>query len=272
MPADAVDQGFLGRKRAAVIRKIKRALGIHFSSKALARNPNICLRQYARRFRSFGDLARDLTDRQKVTIVQVGANDGSANDPLGRMIAAHPERIARALLIEPQTDAFGRLSGRYAGQAHITCLNAAIDRTAGERPVYSIDKDAVEARIGQRMSDGIASFDRSHVASVLRANTDGLTDAEIDELITSEVVAVTTLAAASAEVGTDQPDILLVDTEGFDAEIMRMALEAGWRPALLQYEHKHLSPQDRREISSRLMAEGYRLWADHADVWGQRAS
>ena len=85
-----------------MIRKLKRALGINFSTKALARNPDIALRQMLGRFRRFDELADEFSALQPVTIVQVGANDGSSNDPLGRMIAAHPERIAKALLFEPQ--------------------------------------------------------------------------------------------------------------------------------------------------------------------------
>jgi FkbM family methyltransferase len=252
-----------------VIRKLKRALGIHFSTKALARNPDIALRQYLGRFQSFSDLVDRLSVSQPVTIVQVGANDGSSNDPLGRMIAAHPERIAKALLFEPQASAFARLSERYRELEDIVCLNAAVDRSSGTQTVFSIDRDAASTKLGRPISDGIASFDREHVVRVLAENAPSLTSAEIIALVTVQSVTVTTLADATGNVGIDNPDILLVDTEGFDAEIMSMALEAGWRPKLLQYEHKHLSPNDRRALSSHLRGLGYRLWADHSDVWGQ---
>lgn len=252
-----------------MIRKLKRALGINFSTKALARNPDIALRQYLGRFQSFGELVDRLSVSQPVTIVQVGANDGSSNDPLGRMIAAHPERIAKALLFEPQASAFARLSDRYQEYENIVCLNAAVDRNSGTQTVFSIDRDAASAKLGRPISDGIASFDRAHVVRVLADNAPGLTSAEIIALVTVQPVTVTTLTAAAKDTGIDSPDILLVDTEGFDAEIMSMALEAGWRPMLLQYEHKHLSSEDRRALSSRLRGLKYRLWADHSDVWGK---
>ena len=78
-----------------------------------------------------------------------------------------------------------------------------------------------------------------------------------------------TLTQALVGTGIDHPDVLLVDTEGFDAGIVHIALDAGMRPNLVQYEHKHLTNRGRRCISKRLMRNGYRLWADHADVWGQ---
>jgi len=253
-----------------VIRKLKRALGINFSTKALARNPDIALRQYLGRFWRFDDLAKTLSARQPVTIVQVGANDGSSNDPLGRMIAAHPERIANALLFEPQASAFGRLAERYRDRENIICLNAAVDRQPGEQKVYSVDREAASKAIGQPISDGIASFDRNHVVRVLTDNAPGLTESDVEMLVTEQTVQVTTLGDAAAANGIAAPDILLVDTEGFDAEIMAMALDAGWTPKLLQYEHKHLSTSDRRALSGRLRGLGYRLWADHSDVWGQK--
>lgn len=253
-----------------MIRKLKRALGINFSTKALARNPDIVLRQMLSRFRRFDDLADELSARRPVTIVQVGANDGSSNDPLGRMIEAHPERIAKALLFEPQASAFGRLSERYAGQDNIICLNAAVDRQPGEQTVYSIDREAASAAIGRPISDGIASFDRNHVIRVLTDNAPGLARSEVEMLVTEQTVQVTTLADAVAANGITAPDILLVDTEGFDAEVISMALDAGWTPELLQYEHKHLAPHDRKALSERLRSLGYRLWADHSDVWGRK--
>lgn len=255
-----------------MIRKLKRALGIHFSTKALARNPDIVLRQYMGRFQTFSALATGLIAEQPVTIVQVGANDGSANDPLGRMIAAHPDSIARALLFEPQASAYARLSERYRDRDNIICRNAAVDHKAGTQTVYSVDREAASARLGRPISDGIASFDREHVVTVLADNAPGLTTRDLEQMVTAQTVEVTTLSDAATDAGIDSPDILLVDTEGFDAEIMSMALQVGWQPRLLQYEHKHLSTADRRRISARLRQLGYRLWADHADVWGQKIS
>ncbi len=62
----------------------------------------------------------------------------------------------------------------------------------------------------------------------------------------------------------------MIDTEGFDGEIVCMALEAGWSPSVIQYEHKHLAGSERRDLSRELERRGYRLWADQADVWGRR--
>ncbi len=247
-----------------MIRKLKRACGIHFSTKALVRNPGVHLRQMSRRHRSFRGLLDELADERRIVVVQVGANDGG--DALGNLIRDRPERIERALLIEPQRSAFDRLARRNEAVSDVVCLNAAIDRQAGERTIYSVNRGAV-ARLG----DGIASFDRHHVERAIRARTKLRSDGEIEALITATPVPVTTLAHAAAGAGIVHPDVFMVDTEGFDAEIVRMAFEAGWLPAVIQYEHKHLSRGDRRDLSTVLERRGYRLWADQADVWGLRA-
>ena len=245
------------------IRTLKRACGIHFSTKALARNPRVHLRQTFRGFRSFRNLLDELADGRRIAIVQVGANDG--RDALGDLILERPDRIDRALLIEPQQSAFERLVRRHEGLREVVCLNAAIDRHPGERTLYTVKRGA-----GGRIGDGIASFDRRHVEKEIRAGTNARSDSEVAALIVTETVPVATLEDVAAAAGIDRPDALMVDTEGFDGEIVRMALEAGWLPSAIQYEHKHLAGSERRDLSRELERRGYRLWADQADVWGRR--
>ena len=248
-----------------MIRKLKRACGIRFSTKALVRNHGVYLRQAVRRFRSLGDLLGELADERRVAIVQIGANDG--DDAVGDLIRNRPGRVVNALLIEPQPAAFDRLVRRMGGCGAVVCLNVAIDRQAGERTLYSVRQPDRE-----RLGDGIASFDRRHVENEIRHTTKTDFGREAATLMATETVRTATLEEAAAAAGIGRPDVLMVDTEGFDTEIVRMALEAGWLPAVIQYEHKHLSRDDRRELSEALSRRGYCLWADHADVWGCRAA
>ena len=62
-------------------------------------------------------------------------------------------------------------------------------------------------------------------------------------------------------------DLLLVDTEGYDAEIIRRIDFSAWRPRLLVYEHYHLPPQERAECRGRLEDEGYETMAEGFDTW-----
>lgn len=253
-----------------MIREVKRALGIRFSAKALVRHPGVWLSQTGYGFRSFSDLAAELLERRSASVIQVGANDGAANDPLAGTIDRYCEKVQPALLIEPQADAFARLRARYRDAPNVVCLNAAIDRETGERTLYSVDGEAAAA-LRKGVTNRIASFDRAHVERLLKRRDRTLPPAVVASAIVSLTVPVTTLARAAAGAGIAQPDILLVDAEGFDGEIVDMALDLGWRPELVQWEHSHLAPSDRRRLARRLAGEGYRLWADHADIWGRRA-
>ena len=244
-----------------MIRKIKRALGIRFSAKALGRNPALYVRQLSMGFRTFHQLGADLLERRTASIVQVGANDGGGRDPLEFLLSRYRDRVQGALLIEPQPDAFERLKERYRGVDQIVCLNAAIGREVGERQLHTtVDPGG----------DRIASFDRRHVERSLRRRKPGLAREALDSMVRTLSVPVTTLDLAAESAGMEHPCILVVDTEGYDGEVVGMALDLGWRPKLLQWEHKHLSREDRRRLTRRLEREGYRLSADHADTWGVR--
>jgi len=255
-----------------MIRRIKRALGIDFSLKALMRNPSIYLRQWRMPKRRFADLVQDaMASGTPPTLVQVGANDGATNDPVGKLLQAAPEKFSRALLIEPQGPAFARLSARYDGVPQVHCLRAAIDREAGQRPLYVLDRDTASAHLGRTVSDGVASFERGHLVWILRTYDPGISVAEMDSLIMTDPVDVVSLTEALAIAGiTPPPTIMLIDTEGYDGAIIAMMAEAGIWPRMIQYEHKHLKPAERRTVARLLLDQGYRLRADHADAWGWR--
>ena len=253
-----------------MIRRIKRALGIRFSSKALIRNPAINVHQIIGGFREFPELSAEFLERETANVLQVGANDGASNDPLSRILLQYRSRVRMAVLIEPQTGAFDRLTARYRDWDQVICLNTAIGREVGKQTLYSVDPVAVSS-LRKPAGDGIASFDRRHVEAHLQACDRTLSQEALRRMITRSVVPVTTLELAAAKGGMDQPDILLVDTEGFDGQVVGMALDLGWRPTLLQWEHKHLARSEQRRLTRRLTGEGYRLWADHSDTWGQRA-
>ncbi len=248
--------------------RVKKSLPIRFFIKALLYNPNIFARQMMRRFYRFRELVTELSAERPISIFQVGAND-----PLGELILNGVEKI-RALLIEPQRTAYSRLSQRYRQSPHVTCLNAAIDKEPGSRTMYSIEPQAVAQKTGRILDDSIGSFDRQFVGRYLKRRLrnarPALSDFEVEALITEETVPTMTLKQAMEEAGILQPDVFLVDTEGFDGEIFWMALDAGLRPTLIQYEHKHLTADERQNLSEPLMREGYQLWADRSDVWGQK--
>lgn len=69
------------------------------------------------------------------------------------------------------------------------------------------------------------------------------------------------------------PYLLVVDTEGYDAEIINGIDLARYRPSLLVYEHYHLDPRDRAACRGRVedagyltMEEGFDTFCVHGDA------
>jgi hypothetical protein len=57
----------------------------------------------------------------------------------------------------------------------------------------------------------------------------------------------------------DKIDLLHVDTEGHDYRILRQLDFARFSPALVIYEHKHLTTEERIAARQLLQSRGYRL-------------
>ncbi len=53
--------------------------------------------------------------------------------------------------------------------------------------------------------------------------------------------------------------LMQIDTEGYDAEILRQVLDSPYRPAIINYEHKHISKVDRIDCKRKLAEAGYRF-------------
>ena len=64
--------------------------------------------------------------------------------------------------------------------------------------------------------------------------------------------------------GVGAIDLIHIDTEGYDYEVIKLIDFSAHRPALLLYEHKHLSPADRAACRRLIEAQqGYDDEAGH---------
>lgn len=171
-------------------------------------------------------------------IVQVGASDGSLNDPLADFLAALE---CRAVLVEPLPEAFRKLSGRHAARPGIVCRQVAVDRVEGKRPLYTITGDC------PYMGGQLTSFSRDHLLK------NGVKPRHIK---TIEVPTVP-LSRILSDAGIERIDLLQVDTEGFDDVIVRMALELPVPPRFINFEHLHLSKEAEGNLHRDLRSGGY---------------
>jgi len=200
-----------------------------------------------------GLLVRDeLTRDPDFVFVQVGANDGEL-DPLRPLVLRHQ---LRGLLIEPLPDAFARLQQTYADQPGLMFENCAIAEHDGEQVMYRIRADA-PVPIHMHL---MAGFNREHLSAA--------TDVPgIDGYIERIIVPAHRLASVIHRHGFTRISLLMVDTEGYDAQVVEAALADGLRPANIMYEHCHLSHMTQLACTQHLKRCGYRFVENGMDTY-----
>lgn len=201
---------------------------------------------------SLESLMFHIIEQRPLTFVQIGANDGHSADPLYEFVTFHHERV-RGLVVEPVKDYFDELVQTYRAYPNIVPVRAAIHRTMKEMTIY-------RPRPGKRLRKGIASFNPEHHKRC------GIDPADM----LAEKVRCTTLDELLDEHGIRQLDVLQIDTEGYDAEIVRGIDFNRVRPGIIRFEQGFranlMTPATHRELSRLLHAQGYELVIERRDT------
>lgn len=161
--------------------------------------------------------------------VQVGANDGQRDDP----IHAYVERFRlRGILVEPQPECFKALQATYQHRPDLALVNAAVAAADGTMRLYKArSPDGSEPWV-----DLLASPDEATLRKTL-----GPRSRAVVEAIDVRAVRPATLLA---EHRVARVDLLQIDTEGFDYEVLKLFDLPRLRPAVVQFEHRHLRRAD----------------------------
>ncbi len=199
-----------------------------------------------------------LTQRPTCNLVQVGACDGSSHDPIYRILKKNK---VHATLVEPIPTNFNALMQTYYGLNNIHFIKAAVSDENGERLLYSVADRGRWA--GNAWAKGWATFDRKKLLQ------QGVKSSEIIE----QTIPTVTLQNIISKHG-GQIDVLVVDTEGFDDEIVKMALRLISTPSIIYFEHVHVSSKRLYALADLLDEAGYK-WAYgsmnvlciHESVW-----
>ena len=183
-------------------------------------------------------------------IVQIGANDGKTNDPLHAFMARNHAKI-RALLLEPLGDYYAELAATYQQYPNVKVLKLAIHSTATSMVLHRVDRSRLSSL--PAYARGVASFDaRHHEKSNLPADS-----------MTEETVDCVTMEALIATHGLTRIDCLCIDTEGYDAEILRAPALDAVRPRIILFEHglsqRIMSDETFAEVVRMLIRRGYHL-------------
>lgn len=174
--------------------------------------------------------------------VQVGANDGVLDDPLRDLVCQHH---LNGLLIEPLPDLFEKLKLNYHDESQLYFENVAIINSDGIVLIHRVRNSATVPHHWH----GIASFTRENL----------LKQGVPPEYIETVSVRGVSLHSILEKYKITDISLLQIDTEGFDDEIIRFALEAGCFPEIINYEHCWLVPSARFKCKQMLDSHGYQF-------------
>lgn len=189
-------------------------------------------------------------------LVQVGAHDGKTDDPVAHLIRRH--RL-HALLVEPQPLAFRRLVENNRGEPRLTLENSLISELDGDVKFYKAREDMPGLPPYLLQS---ASLDRKRVESAVgwyRGENPQLDSETFDRIIEEVTVPSLTWESLLAKHHVSHVDILVLDTMGFDYELLKVFPFELMKPDIIHFEHALLSPQDQMSCVELLAAQGYSM-------------
>jgi len=190
-------------------------------------------------------------------VVQIGANDGVSIDPIRDFILRYRWH---GILVEPLPDIFAKLKQNYSGSPQLILENCAIGE-ARELTLYRVRPDIADTA---PWLHELASFDRE----VVLRHRDVFP--RIAEFLVEERVPSISFSALMSRHGVDRIDVLVIDTEGYDLEILKQVDFPRLRPRVLLYEHKHLSAVQQNEAKALLAGNGYVTLHEEYDTLGLR--
>lgn len=204
-----------------------------------------------------------LACRERVHIVQIGANDGAINDPVYKFVKSAADRTD-ILLVEPHEDLIPYLRQNYAFHPNATIFQGAIG-PPGTLELYAVDraywpalKPIPYARDwpDYRAPTGVTSANREHVHAWLKENLRDSKDA--DRAIRSFQAPCMDIAGLLVETGIEtEIDVLQIDAEGYDDTVIYNANLDTLKPRLINFEVAHM-PQDRLSaLETYLHGHGY---------------
>lgn len=159
-----------------------------------------------------------------ITFVQIGGCDGISFDPLYPVIKRRPQDF-KGIIIEPIEDYHHELSKVYKNNPQIKTLRCAIHNSLDEAVLYRPDP-AIFHKLPD-FAKGVVSFDKTQVDKL---------NLLPDEII-EERVPCKTLSEVVSDHDIENLDLLLIDTEGYDAEILLNNDFEEIRPSIIHFEH-----------------------------------
>jgi FkbM family methyltransferase len=206
-----------------------------------------------------GFLYRHLAVHKTLTFLQIGANDGVMNDPIYQFNIDNIS-VVRGFVLEPLPDIYENLVENYQSCPNIKPFNLAIHATETEMMLHRVKAEfATEVPAFAR---GIASFDERHwEKTTLVPNANYMEQVKVKCISFSDFIKFN---------GIDKLDLLLLDTEGYDYDILMSIDFTHIKPKIIRFEHgvrDHvMSPENLMLVCCHLNSFGYQIIAESYDA------
>jgi FkbM family methyltransferase len=197
-------------------------------------------------------LEKNFRENQVFSFIQIGANDGKSFDYLYEIVS---KRRSNGIVVEPIIEYYNELVECYKDYPQIVKVNKAVHPSEKSRVIYKIIKSA--SNNYPDWVKGIASFDPFHFKKLNISSKD----------ITEELVECDHLMnIISGNYFSNIVDLIQIDTEGFDAEVIKMIDFSYLRPKILKFENVSLSKNDIIDIKKIMNRNNYYLFNEGNDT------
>lgn len=204
------------------------------------------------------------TNFQKISILNIGANDGkSFSDPLYNWVQNNPGKF-RGLYLEPIPTTFTELATNMNGIPGLMLLNMA---------VHPVDKFVDIHQILENTGSpnpkltGLSTVDRSRA----ERHSDRVGDTHVHSVRVPALSVQECLRHLESH-SDIWPLVVCIDTEGLDFEIVQSLLDCNELPYIIRFEHNLCDHHDKKLIDSywhlvsELNANGYQVFTEHNDA------
>jgi len=202
----------------------------------------------ARQWQKLDQHFQYLTQKRKhVFFIEIGSNDGKMFDPVYDFVMAG---TWSGIMVEPVAHYFRQLKENYRHSPNLAFENIAISEQDEIRAFYRIEEGH---DFLPKWTHGLGSFYQDVLLSHERV-IPGLRKYIIKQDV--ECISFKTLLERNA---VTDVDVLVIDTEGFDFEVIKQVDFTQIKPSIVVYEHKHLNRADRQACRHLLRQQGYAL-------------
>ncbi len=198
--------------------------------------------------------------KSNVFFVEIGSNDGKMFDPVYDYVMAG---TWSGIMVEPVSYYYKQLRENYRNSPNLIFENVAISEKEEMRAFYRIEEGH---DFLPKWTHGLGSFYEDILLSHERV-IPGLRKYIIKQDV--ECIGFNTLLDRNA---VTDVDVLVIDTEGFDYQIIKQIDFKRIHPNIVVFEHKHLSRPDASACRQLLQGQGYSLeqrlgntlaWCEH---------